>query len=254
MIMRKQKAKVCEAGEMRKQALSGALKHASNVNHALLQVRSQLSDPGWRGRRAEVASDNLILVVVGADILASTICKSVGQESRSAVADGTSAATHHIADVVGQFLDSIRGVVSDKLAKGIVCKDLIVDNDIVGRASGALQGRLCLKEEVPVDGASDASIDHGSIGAVRSPIHIRLFSWEEARIVTLSTNQDGDVRLTILVKRLAGLSDAFQLLSQNHVVLALADTITVNQNVLWQFFSIVILPTVETLPQHFVQV
>lgn len=123
-----------------------------NVNHAVREVITQVQRiEGSFGVLFSFFQFGVLLVdwekrirgsvVASKMILAGTVTEPVSQKCRSSITDGASGSAHHVADIVGKFLYNISRLAG---ADFWVSEDLIVDDDVMGRASRSLERRLGL--------------------------------------------------------------------------------------------------------------
>lgn len=197
--------------------------------------------------------DLLVIVMVDSQqILPATITELVSQESRGAVTDRASSPAHHVTDVVSNFLQHINGLAV-RIGLG-VCENLIVDDNVVSWTSGTLERSLGLQVEVPVHRAGYSAVNNTSVEWVGCSVLVLRVGRIEAHVVTFSTDNDGDVGHGSTVYRFGSSLDLWKFLHKDHVVLALANTVTVHENVLGQVATVVLLPQVQPAKHHILEV
>ena len=101
---------------------------------------------------------------------------------------------------------------------------LVVHDDVVRRADGALEPRVRLQVEVKVDEGRHAAVDDGARARVAVLVrHVRVRR-VEARVVPFPADEDAQLRVVprvLGVDALERLEDLRQLFEDHHVVLAL---------------------------------
>jgi hypothetical protein len=166
-----------------------------DVNHAVRKVGVDSHGHCLIGLVPLVlAGFGLVHGVLRSHVLTSPVTVSIRQEGRSGIADGARGTAHHVADIMGYCLNHIRRLPRTDLGVG---KDFIVDNNVMGRTSRSLQGRLSLQIKLPIHGASDNTVNNSSIDWVIGSISIRCLGWIEADMVAFPGDDDSDLGIVV---------------------------------------------------------
>ena len=105
------------------------------------------------GHRARVRDG-----VVEIAIAAASLAREVGVVDWWRYADGSRGPAEEKTHFVGQSLQVIRNCAP--WADELFCKDLVEQDEVMGRACGALKGVVGLQKEVPVAGVGDSGVDN----------------------------------------------------------------------------------------------
>src|SRR6266498_393274 len=113
-----------------------------------------------------------------------------------------------------------------------------------------------LEEKSPLAFADDSSVHNSTILGVPILVAVLLSSWEEAGMVTLATNDDGDLGLGRESHFPACFEDGYIFNPQYKLVLTFRDTIAINQDLVGERI-VLLLPQLEAfgnqasqLPDH----
>jgi hypothetical protein len=155
-------------------------------------------------------------VVLGVDLVATSTSRSnvgvVGGRDQGDRASGTNVG------VTGVVNQRLQGVDRDLV--------LVVDDLVVNRARGTLDGVVGVKVKVPLFDGGDVPLNYRAWDGVVVAIHGVAVDGEEPEVVTLGANHNSKLRLVIVVHLVTSLLDGLELDPHNLLVISLGDTIT----------------------------
>lgn len=147
------------------------------------------------------------------NVAPATLTRQVRVVRRADERDGLRRAREHVAHVVRQLLQRVRGE-----------PDLVVHDVVVRRPRRALEAPVRLQEEVECVHGGDALVDDGAGLRVPEVVGASLLDGVEPRVVPLPADDDcerGSVRTTGLVEMREGFDDRGHLFANNCRVLTL---------------------------------
>ena len=146
-------------------------------------------------------------------------------------------APEQVAQIVGQVLEGVGGA-HERGLHAALAEDLVVDDVVMRRPSGALEGGVGLQEEIPVAGLGDAAVDDGAVLWVARAVGVLRSGGVEAGVVAFADDGDGEAGLVVVFRR-AGWVDVFACFSErgefvfeDEGVLAFGDAVAVDEDVL----------------------
>jgi hypothetical protein len=191
--------------------------HTTLIRHLLHALSARhTGSRSRRGRRFELV----------AQVAARTGTHQIGIVRRRTDADGLGGASEHVAEIVGKFLQGVRGAEIAWSAGFASVEDLIPDGEVVGWTRGSLQSCVGLQVEVPVAGFGDAAVDNcARLRVMRLEVGFVSLCRVETGVVAFPDDHYSDAREALLRGRsrvggIACLAQERKLCIDNSVVLA----------------------------------